>query len=85
MIYTLSLLTVHIKTVAINAVCMAFGTDPTMQEYDRAHAWTFDTLPKTNEQNEMLPFPARSGKSSFADGVRCLAYLKVFCSCEMIK
>ena len=31
----------------------------------------------------MSPFPARSRKSSFADGVRYSANLKVFCSYQM--
>ena len=31
----------------------------------------------------MSPFPARSRKSSSADGLRYSAYLKVFCSCQM--
>ena len=30
-----------------------------------------------------ISFPARSLKSSFADGLRYSAYLKVFCSCQM--
>ena len=63
-----------------NAIAEVFGTDPTMQEYDtelmRGH------LLHCMEQNEMSPFPARSRKSSFANGVRYWAYIKVFCSCQ---
>ena len=64
-----------------NVVAEAFGTDPTTQEYDtelmRGH------LLHCLEQNELLLFPARSRESSFAGGVRYLAYLKVFCTCQM--
>ena len=73
--YSLSLWTVHIKIIAMIAVLCyskrvaeAFGTETTTQEYDtelmRGH------LIHCLEQNEISSFPARSQKSSFADGVR---------------
>ena len=57
-----------------NAVVEAFGTDPTIQEYEidlmRGH------LIHCLEKNENSPFPARSWKSSFADGVKYFALVK---------
>ena len=61
-----------------NTVAEAFGTNPTMEEYDTELMGGH--LIHCLEQNEMSPFPARSRTSSFADGVRYSANLKVFCS-----
>ena len=64
-----------------NAVAEAFGTDPTTQDYDtelmRGH------LIHCFEQNEFSLFPARSRNSTFPDGVRYSAYLKIYCTCQM--
>ena len=64
-----------------NAVAKAFDIDPTTQEYDtelmRGH------FIHCFEQNEMQLFPARTRKSSYIDGVRYSAYLKIFCTCYM--
>ena len=64
-----------------NAIAEAFGIDPITQEYNtefmRGH------LINCFQQSQMSPFPARTRKSTFADGVRYSPDHKVFCTCQM--